>query len=85
MVKHQMDALVCFNGDNIRYVTGTLGILIPKIMRYCIVTLNDDPMLYEQGGDLERVKENSPWLKEVRVAVPIHFVSYPEVVSWLRS
>lgn len=82
MGKNHMDALVCFNADNIRYVTGTLGIPIPKIMRYCILTLNNDPILYEQGGDLGRVRENAPWLKEMRIAVPIHFVSYQETVSW---
>lgn len=82
MTKQKIDALVCFNADNIRYLTGTLGILIPKIMRYCIVTLDNDPILYEQGGDFGRVKENAPWVKELRIALPIHFVSHQEVVSW---
>ena len=80
-----MDALVCFFSDNIRYLTGTLGIPIPKIMRYCIVTADHDPILYEQGGDIGRIKENAPWIKDLRVALPIHFVSYQEVVSWAKE
>lgn len=85
MAEQKMDALICFAPDNIRYLTGVLGLPIPKPMRYCIITLNNDPILYEQGGDIGRVQENTPWLQNVRVAVPIYFVSQQETLSWAHE
>lgn len=81
MAEHQMDALVCFSGDNIRYLTGILGILITQPKRHCVVTLDKGPILYEQGGDIRRIKENAPW-QDIRIAVPVHFVTKQELLSW---
>ena len=81
MTEHQMEALVCFGSENIKHMTGILGIPVPKLFRYGILTLDKGPILYELGGDIGRVKENAPWC-DIRIAVPIQFVSKQELLSW---
>jgi Xaa-Pro aminopeptidase len=81
MAEHQMEALVCFATENIRYLSGILGLHVPKPRQHCIVTLNQGPIFYAQGADMGRIKENVPG-QEIRTAVPLHVVSKEEVLSW---
>jgi len=81
MAENQMEALVCFTHENIKYVSGIFPMAVPKPRQYCILTLKNGPIFYAQGGDLGRFRENLPG-QEVRIAVPLHLASRQEIVSW---
>jgi len=66
MKEHGLDAMVLFNGENIRYTTGVwqgnwkANILV----RYAVVPLNGEPVLFETAGaDLQNAIIDAPWLE----------------------
>ena len=65
MKKHDLGALVCFVGENVRYITGVFqGNWKNNIfIRYCVLPRDGDPVLFETAGsDLECAKIDAPWL-----------------------
>src|SRR3954447_19417802 len=65
MDKHDLGALVCFVGENVRYITGVFqGNWKNNIfIRYCVLPRDGDPILFETAGsDLECAKIDAPWL-----------------------
>jgi len=58
MRKRDLEAIIAFLPDNIRYITGARGIAVPKVWRYCVLVREEEPILFELGGDMGRVKEN---------------------------
>ena len=81
MAEHNMEALVCFTQENIRYVSGLYPLSLPKPRQYCILTVEHGPVFFAQGADLGRFRENRPDL-DVRAAVPLHVATRQETVSW---
>jgi Xaa-Pro aminopeptidase len=73
MEKHDLGALVCFVGENIRYITSVYqGNWKNNIfIRYCVLPRGGDPVLFETAGsDLECAKIDAPWLKgNIRPAI----------------
>ena len=73
MEKHDLGALVCFVGENVRYITGVYqGNWKNNIfIRYCVLPRGGDPVLFETAGsDLECAKIDAPWLKgNIRPAI----------------
>ncbi len=73
MEKHDLGALVCFVGENIRYITGVYqGNWKNNIfIRYCVLPRGGDPVLFETAGsDLECARIDAPWLKgNIRPAI----------------
>jgi Xaa-Pro aminopeptidase len=71
--KHDLGALVCFVGENVRYITGVYqGNWKNNIfIRYCVLPRDGDPVLFETAGsDLECAKIDAPWLKgNIRPAI----------------
>jgi hypothetical protein len=64
MKENGIDTLLLFNGDNIRYATGTFDYIWRTFMRYAIVPAASDPIVFEPvGPDTEHVLMNNPWLK----------------------
>lgn len=65
--KSGLGALVCFDQDNIRYITsadiGPWG--RDKMMRYCILPRDEDPILFEIGTrvDFQLRPNGAPWLR----------------------
>ena len=65
--KSGLGALVCFDQDTIRYITsadiGPWG--RDKMMRYCILPKDEDPILFEIGTrvDFQLRPNGAPWLK----------------------
>lgn len=65
--KSGLGALVCFDQDNIRYITsadiGPWG--RDKMMRYCILPKDEAPILFEIGTrvDFQLRPNGAPWLK----------------------
>jgi len=73
MEKHDLGALVCFVGENVRYITSVYqGNWKNNIfIRYCVLPRDSDPVLFETAGsDLECAKIDAPWLKDnIRPAI----------------
>jgi Xaa-Pro aminopeptidase len=73
MEKHDLGALVCFVGENVRYITSVYqGNWKNNIyIRYCVRPRGGDPVLFETAGsDLECAKIDAPWLKgNIRPAI----------------
>jgi Xaa-Pro aminopeptidase len=66
MEKHDLGAVVCFVGENVRYITSVYqGNWKNNIfIRYCVLPRGGDPVLFETAGsDLECAKIDAPWLK----------------------
>ena len=65
MEREDLGALVCFVGENVRYITGVFqGNWKNNIfIRYCVLPRGGDPVLFETAGsDLECAKIDAPWL-----------------------
>ena len=61
--KHDLGALVCFVGENVRYITSVFqGNWKNNIfIRYCVLPRDGDPVLFETAGsDLECAKIDAP-------------------------
>lgn len=73
MEKHDLGAVVCFVGENIRYITSVYqGNWKNNIfIRYCVLPRGGDPVLFETAGsDMECAKIDAPWLKgNIRPAI----------------
>jgi Xaa-Pro aminopeptidase len=73
MEKHDLGALVCFVGENVRYITGVFqGNWKNNIfIRYCVLPRDGEPVLFETAGsDLECAKIDAPWLNgNIRPAI----------------
>lgn len=67
MDKHNLGALILFDGNNIRYVTGYYpgNWKMQIFVRYCVLPRNGKPILFETAGaDLECAKIEAPWLTD---------------------
>ncbi len=65
-----LGGVLCFNVDNVRYVTGThIGELArDKFDRYCLCPREGDPYLWDPAPPAKRI--SSPWIAD-RVAAPV--------------
>ena len=73
MEEHDLGALVCFVGENVRYLTGVYqGNWKNNIfIRYAVLPRGGEPILFETAGsDLECAKIDAPWLNgNIRPAI----------------
>lgn len=71
--KEDLGAVVCFVGENVRYITSVFqGNWKNNIfIRYCVLPRGGDPVLFETAGsDFECAKIDAPWLKgNIRPAI----------------
>src|ERR671924_456683 len=71
--QHDLGALVCFVGDNVRYITSVFqGNWKNNIyIRYCVLPRGGEPVLFETAGsDFECAKIDAPWLNgNIRPAI----------------
>jgi Xaa-Pro dipeptidase len=76
MEKYDLGALLCFDNDNIRYITGTTLAewTRGKFFRWCVLPRDGDPVLYEVGTAAVWKQKLCPWLKpeNIRPALPWH-------------
>lgn len=65
-----LGAVLCFNVDNVRYITGThIGEWArDKFDRYCLCPRDGEPYLWDPAPPAKRI--SSPWIAE-RVAAPV--------------
>jgi Xaa-Pro aminopeptidase len=73
MEKLDLGAVICFVGENVRYITSVFqGNWKNNIfIRYCVLPRGGDPVLFETAGsDLECAKIDAPWLSgRIRPAI----------------
>jgi Xaa-Pro aminopeptidase len=71
--KHDLGAVICFVGENVRYITSVFqGNWKNNIfIRYCVLPRGGDPVLFETAGsDLECARIDAPWLNgNIRPAI----------------
>jgi Xaa-Pro aminopeptidase len=74
MEKYDMGALLCFDLDNIRYITSThlAEWARGKYFRWCLLPRDGEPVLFEVGTAAVVKRELCPWLKpeNIRVSSP---------------
>lgn len=69
----ELDALLMWKDENVRYLTGFRGQLISgksALLNGCLLVPGRAPILLVSGGDLERALATMPWLEELH-PIPI--------------
>src|SRR3979490_212006 len=64
--RSEIGALLCFDMANIRYITAThIGTwAMDKLIRFCLLTRDGEPILWDFGSAARHHKLYNPWLKE---------------------
>ena len=73
LAKSQLGALLCFDMNNVRYITAThIGTWAQdKISRFTLLPQNDEPILWDFGSAARHHQQNCPWLGErSRAGIP---------------
>jgi len=62
--RSELGALLCFDMNNIRYITGThIGTwAMDKVVRFCLLPQDDDPILWDFGSAARHHQLYCPWL-----------------------
>jgi Xaa-Pro aminopeptidase len=65
LAKSGLGALLCFDQHNIRYISSTVigEWARDKLIRYCLLTGNGDPYVWDFGSAARHHKLYAPWLK----------------------
>lgn len=66
--RSELGALLCFDMNNIRYITAThIGTwAIDKLVRFCLLPQDDEPIMWDFGSAARHHQLYSPWLGEGR-------------------
>src|SRR5271166_4205546 len=66
LAQSEMGALLCFDMNNVRYITAThIGTWAQdKISRFTLLPQNDEPILWDFGSAAKHHQLNCPWLGE---------------------
>lgn len=87
MKEHQVDALVVFRPENIRYATSYRPLWWPtgmSVTRNAAIISRDNVILYVASGDWRRAVSTMPWLREENIR-PIAVMEDPEVFKTSAS
>jgi len=73
LAESELGALLCFDMNNIRYITAThIGTwAIDKLVRFCLLPQGDEPIMWDFGSAARHHKLYSPWLGDDRSRVGI--------------
>src|SRR3954471_16755393 len=74
LAKSEMGALLCFDMNNVRYITSTtIGSWAQdKVSRFTLLPQNDEPILWDFGSAARHHQLNCPWLGErSRPGIPL--------------
>jgi Xaa-Pro aminopeptidase len=68
LAESELGALLCFDMNNIRYITAThIGTwAMDKLIRFCLLPQNDEPIMWDFGSAARHHKLYNPWLGEDR-------------------
>src|ERR1700716_4316710 len=66
LAESEMGALLCFDMNNVRYLTAThIGTWAQdKISRFALLPQNNEPILWDLGSAARHHQQNCPWLGE---------------------
>ena len=66
--RSELGALLCFDMNNIRYITAThIGTwAMDKLIRFCLLPQDDEPIMWDFGSAARHHKLYNPWLGEER-------------------
>src|SRR5213076_1748336 len=66
--KSELGSLLCFDMNNIRYITAThIGTwAMDKLIRFCLLTRDGEPVMWDFGSAARHHKLYNPWLGEER-------------------
>ncbi len=81
--KHDLDALLCFKAENIRYITGyrPLWWSISFLTRNaCIKVADKEPILFPTSGCYERCRETMYWMSQQNIR-PLATMEDPGIVE----
>ena len=79
--RSELGALLCFDMNNIRYITAThIGTwAMDKLVRFCLLPQDDEPILWDFGSAARHHRLYCPWLGErSRAGISTLRGSYPE-------
>ena len=64
--KSDLGSMLCFDQYNIRYISSTVigEWARDKLIRYCLITGNGEPYVWDFGSAARHHKLNCPWLRE---------------------
>lgn len=74
LAKSEIGALLCFDMNNVRYITSTnIGSWAQdKISRFTLLPQNDEPILWDFGSAARHHQQNCPWMGErSRAGIPL--------------
>jgi Xaa-Pro aminopeptidase len=74
LAKSELGALLCFDMNNVRYITSTnIGSWAQdKISRFTLLPQNDEPILWDFGSAARHHQQNCPWMGErSRAGIPL--------------
>lgn len=78
MIRHDLGAIVAIRGENARYITGFLGLGVQStVLRYVVLPVTADPVIFELGADIGRLKESALWIKEENILPSIPVFATP--------
>jgi Xaa-Pro aminopeptidase len=68
LAESELGGLLCFDMNNIRYLSAThIGTwAIDKLVRFCLLPQNDEPIVWDFGSAARHHKLYNPWLGEGR-------------------
>src|ERR671934_44807 len=68
LAESELGALLCFDMNNIRYITAThIGTwAIDKLVRFCLLPQGDEPIMWDFGSAARHHKLYNPWLGDER-------------------
>jgi len=68
LAESELGALLCFDMNNIRYLSAThIGTwAIDKLVRFCLLPQNDEPIVWDFGSAARHHELYNPWLGEGR-------------------
>ena len=67
LARSELDALLVWKDENVRYLTGMRAQLIAgktALLNGCLLLPDEDPIMLISGGDLQRAQNSMPWIKE---------------------
>ncbi len=78
MIKHDLGAMIAIRGENARYLTGFNGLPVPStVLRYVVFPVTADPVIFELGADIGRLKESATWIKDQNITPSIPVFATP--------
>jgi Xaa-Pro dipeptidase len=74
LVRHDLGAVVAIRPENTRYITGFKGLPVPStVLRYVVFPVTADPVIFELGADIGRLKESALWISDhdITASIPV--------------